>query len=271
VTRQGFTRSTASVRRGIFIDAREMLLRIIYEFEEEVGVPPRRAALRDRLGITRSAVGQHVARLADDGLVMLSPHNQILLTTAGRAAATVVMRKHRLAERLLVDVIGLDWELSHLEASRWQHVLGERVERRLLRILDDPTVSPYGNPIPGLGELEPSLAGTDGADPGPPLVTIVAAAKAGIGRVLLCRIPEHLQSDVGLLARLRAANLLPGRSVEIVVAEGNAVRAASATGELVLDATASRTILVTAEGEAAAIHPSSGARSGSPRPAHSSI
>ena len=84
------------------------------------------------------------------------------------------MRKHRLAERLLTDVIGLDWELVHAEACRWEHVMSETVERRLLELLDHPTESPYGNPIPGLDELG-DVSGEDFMDNVEPLS---AAAEA---------------------------------------------------------------------------------------------
>ena len=78
---------------------------------------------------------------------------QLTLTSAGRGLATRVMRKHRLAECLLVSVIGLPWEDVHVEACRWEHVMSEEVERRLVRVLNNPTTSPFGNPIPGLLDL----------------------------------------------------------------------------------------------------------------------
>ena len=88
-----------------------------------------------------------------DGLVTVEGDRHLQLTEEGNSLAMRVMRKHRLAERLLTDVIGLDWELVHEEACRWEHVMSETVERRLLELLDHPTESPYGNPIPGLAEL----------------------------------------------------------------------------------------------------------------------
>ena len=88
-----------------------------------------------------------------DGLLTVEGDRHLELTEEGNRLATRVMRKHRLAERLLTDVIGLDWELVHAEACRWEHVMSETVERRLIELLDHPTESPYGNPIPGLDEL----------------------------------------------------------------------------------------------------------------------
>jgi DtxR family transcriptional regulator, Mn-dependent transcriptional regulator len=132
------------------IDSTEMYLRTVLELEEE-GVVPLRARIAERLDQTVPTVSQTVARMERDGLltVTLTGDRRIELTPQGRSAATRVMRKHRLAECLLVDVIGLDWQLVHDEACRWEHVMSETVERRLLEILGHPTESPYGNPIPG--------------------------------------------------------------------------------------------------------------------------
>src|SRR5215204_11581 len=129
-----------------------MYLRTIYELEEE-GVVPLRARIVERLGQSGPTVSQTVSRMERDGLVIVSDDRHLELTEQGRARAVSVMRKHRLAERLLVDVIGLEWEHVHAEACRWEHVMSEAVERRLLEILDHPKESPYGNPIPGLEEL----------------------------------------------------------------------------------------------------------------------
>ena len=94
-----------------------------------------------------------MARMERDGLVVVAGDRHLELTDSGRGRAVSVMRKHRLAERLLTDVIGLEWELVHAEACRWEHVMSEAVERKLVQLLDNPTISPYGNPIPGLDEL----------------------------------------------------------------------------------------------------------------------
>src|SRR3954469_12616188 len=134
------------------IDTTEMYLRTIFELEEE-GVVPLRARIAERLGQSGPTVSQTVARMERDGLLNVADDRHLELTDKGRHEAVGVMRKHRLAERLLVDVIGLDWEDVHIEACRWEHVMSESVERRLLELLDHPTESPYGNPIPGLSEL----------------------------------------------------------------------------------------------------------------------
>src|SRR5881628_2620670 len=120
------------VRRGRrpvsdLIDTTEMYLRTIYELEEE-GIVPLRARIAERLGQSGPTVSQTVARMERDGLLSVSGDRHLELTDLGREKATRVMRKHRLAERLLLDVIGLEWEFVHDEACRWEHVMSDRVE-----------------------------------------------------------------------------------------------------------------------------------------------
>ena len=134
------------------IDTTEMYLKTIFELDEE-GITPLRARIAERLGHSGPTVSQTVARMERDGLIHLADDRQLQFTERGRTLATRVMRKHRLAERLLVDVIGLEWEFVHDEACRWEHVMSERVERKILALLADHHNSPYGNPIPGLDEL----------------------------------------------------------------------------------------------------------------------
>jgi len=134
------------------IDTTEMYLRTVYELEEE-GVVPLRARIAERLGQSGPTVSQTVARMERDGLLHVADDRHLELTEQGRHEAIGVMRKHRLAERLLVDVIGLDWEDVHIEACRWEHVMSEAVERRIVALLVKPLVCPHGNPIPGLDDL----------------------------------------------------------------------------------------------------------------------
>src|SRR6476659_1079781 len=121
----------------------EMYLRTIYELVEE-GIVPLRARIAERLHQSGPTVSQTVARMERDGLLTVEGDRHLQLTDEGRSLATAVMRKHRLAECLLVDVIGLDYADVHEEACRWEHVMSERVERKLLQVLDNPTESPYG-------------------------------------------------------------------------------------------------------------------------------
>jgi DtxR family Mn-dependent transcriptional regulator len=147
-----------------------------------------------------------------DGLVTVEGDRHLELTPEGNRLATRVMRKHRLAERLLTDVIGLDWELVHAEACRWEHVMSETVERRLVDLLDHPTESPYGNPIPGLAEL-----GELGADSkflsGTELLSDLAGAKQSSVRVR--RISEELQKDEPLMGTLRRVGAMPDKVVAV--------------------------------------------------------
>src|SRR6201991_2160894 len=139
-------------RMNDLVDTTEMYLRTIYDLEEE-GVVPLRARIAERLDQSGPTVSQTVSRMERDGLLHVAGDRHLELTEKGRSLAVSVMRKHRLAERLLVDVIGLEWEQVHSEACRWEHVMSEAVERKLVRLLDHPTTSPSGNPIPGLDEL----------------------------------------------------------------------------------------------------------------------
>ena len=140
------------------VDTTEMYLRTILDLEEEA-IVPLRARISERLGHSGPTVSQTIARMERDGLVVVEGDRHLELTAEGRSKAMHVMRKHRLAERLLADVIGLDWEFVHDEACRWEHVMSEQVERRLIEMLGHPTESPYGNPIPGLDELGVHAAG----------------------------------------------------------------------------------------------------------------
>src|SRR3974377_1440450 len=134
------------------IDTTEMYLRTIFELEEEGGVPLR-ARLAGGLGHSGPTVSQTVARMERDGLVHVAGDRHLTLSDTGRTLATRVMRKHRLAECLLVGVIMLPWEEVHIEACRWEHVISENVERRLVELLGYPVRCPHGNLIPGLAEL----------------------------------------------------------------------------------------------------------------------
>jgi DtxR family Mn-dependent transcriptional regulator len=189
------------------IDTTEMYLRTILDLEEE-GIVPLRARISERIGHSGPTVSQTVARMERDGLVVVSGDRHLELTPSGRSKAVHVMRKHRLAERLLADVIGLDWEYVHDEACRWEHVMSEQVERRLVEILGHPTHSPYGNPIPGLAEL--------GVEPAAPFMqgvrNVLTALDEGGGsaRGVIRRLAEPAQFDPDLLARFKVAGLLPG-------------------------------------------------------------
>ena len=193
------------------VDTTEMYLRTIYDLEEE-GIVPLRARIAERLEQSGPTVSQTVARMERDGLVRVAGDRHLELTATGRALAISVMRKHRLAERLLVDVIGMPWEDVHDEACRWEHVMSENVERRLLTVLDNPTTSPYGNPIPGLAEL----GVTGQSDDDTALVRLVDLPE-GESAVIVRRMSEHAQADGELIADLREAGVVPNARITATV------------------------------------------------------
>jgi DtxR family transcriptional regulator, Mn-dependent transcriptional regulator len=200
------------------IDTTEMYLRTVYELEEE-GVTPLRARIAERLEQSGPTVSQTVARMERDGLVQVAGDRHLELTPEGRAKAVSVMRKHRLAELLLVNVIGLEWEHVHTEACRWEHVMSEAVEKKVFALLGEPSVSPYGNPIPGLDELRGGLAELPTRTPTPDeagLVRLDEFARSGGGKVVIRRIAEHVQLNEALMAGLKSAGVLPGSDIEVV-------------------------------------------------------
>lgn len=184
------------------IDATEMYVRTVWELEEE-GITPIRARLAERLGLSAPSVSETVSRLESEGLLRLTGDRTLELTEEGRALAVSVMRKHRLAECLLVDVIGLEWERVHEEACRWEHVISDQVEQKLVELLGGPTRCPHGNPIPGLAEGERSDV----------LGNLAAAAERGVP-VRIERLSEKLQGDVDAMRSLASNGLMPGTVVE---------------------------------------------------------
>ncbi len=193
------------------IDTTEMYLRTIFELEEE-GIVPLRARIAERLGHSGPTVSQTIARMERDGLVSVAGDRHLELSDQGRRRATRVMRKHRLAERLLVDVLGLEWEYVHDEACRWEHVMSDRVERKIVALLPDVRTSPYGNPIPGLDELGPAEQPDDFRAG---LATLRDIAGDEVVEVVVRRIGEPLQADHEALALLTAAGLLPGQPAQV--------------------------------------------------------
>ena len=212
------------------IDTTEMYLRTIFELQEE-GIVPLRARIAERLHQSGPTVSQTVARMERDGLLTVEGDRHLQLSDEGLRLATRVMRKHRLAERLLTDVIGLDWELVHAEACRWEHVMSETVERRLVELLGHPTESPYGNPIPGLDELGETGNGEDFMD-GVEALDQVATTNVET-RVLVRRISEPIQTDETLMAALRRVGALPDKVVTVAAgAEGVLLGSGGETAEI---------------------------------------
>lgn len=190
------------------VDTTEMYLRTILELEEE-GIAPLRARIAERLRQSGPTVSQTVARMERDGLLTVDGDRHLQLSETGRKYAVSVMRKHRLAELLLVNVIGMPYESAHEEACRWEHVMSDDVERRVFELLGRPTRSPYGNPIPGLAELDHTAPEPEG-EPERNL-----AFPGLTGAVVVRRICESLQTDIDLLRRLHAAGVDPGAKVTV--------------------------------------------------------
>ncbi len=179
----------------------EEYLEAIFALQEE-GIPVIQARLAERLDKAAPSVSEMLDRLEDEGFIVRSAR-QISMTPQGAALATGVVRKHRLAERLLVDIIGLDWDKAHLEAGRWEHVISDEVEDRLVVILGNPTTCPHGNPIPG-------------ATPPDSHQRPLADARVG-DRITIERITESIEHDTASLTYLNDHGLTPGAIATVKV------------------------------------------------------
>jgi DtxR family Mn-dependent transcriptional regulator len=177
----------------------EEYLEAIHELGEE-GMVVIQARLAERLGHSAPAVSEMIRRLRDEGYVQVRGRS-LLLTDQGRRVAESVVRKHRLAERLLTDIIGLPWEKAHLEAGRWEHVISDEVEARLVEVLGHPTTCPHGNPIPGSGGTEPILSALSDSRRG--------------DHIRLERVTEQVEIDLDSLAYLSAAGFVPGTEATV--------------------------------------------------------
>jgi len=203
----------AKITLNDLVDTTEMYLRTILELEEE-GVPPLRARIAERLHQSGPTVSQTVARMERDGLLTVENDRHLVLTEDGRAVAVSVMRKHRLAELLLVNVIGMPYEEAHEEACRWEHVMSDSVEKKVYELLNKPTRSPYGNPIPGLEALGLPDELHSGLEP-------VSTGERNLafpglsGSVVVQRICESVQTNADVLRQLHEAGIDPGTTVTV--------------------------------------------------------
>ena len=203
------------------IDTTEMYLRTVFELEEE-GIVPLRARIAERLAQSGPTVSQTVARMERDGLLHVAGDRHLTLSDHGRTLATRVMRKHRLAECLLVSVIELPWEEVHIEACRWEHVISEHVERRLFEMLGHPDRCPHGNVIPGLDELGLPPQSPDQLDEkasGSADEAMTNAASREPAPVVVQRISEQIQSDLALMLKLKRTGIQPGREVMLAASD----------------------------------------------------
>ena len=186
----------------------EQYLETILELEE-FGIVPLRARIVERLGVSAPAVSETVRRLEREGYLTLDGDRVLHLTGTGRAYATSMLRRHRLAELLLADVLKVPWSQVHEEACRLEHAISDNLEAHLVKLLGDPGVCPHGNPIPGSANI---------VDPGPlqPLSTVQPGRSC-----VVRRIDEHLQTQIDHMRELESAHLLPGQEV-LVSASGGA-------------------------------------------------
>jgi DtxR family Mn-dependent transcriptional regulator len=201
----------------------EEYLETILELEES-GIPPMRARLVERLGVSAPAVSETVGRLAREGYVTLDEQRVVHLTDEGRGYATSIMRRHRLAERLLVDVLKVPWHQVHEEAGRLEHAISANLEAHLVRLLGDPATCPHGNPIPG-------SASPASADPLEALGTLAPGTKAEVRR-----ISEEIEADGDSMLLLEEAGLIPGNDVTIGATTRGRVSVCTDVGESVVPA-----------------------------------
>jgi len=213
-------------------DATEEYLEAILAIEED-GVVPLRARLVERLGLSAAAVSETVGRLSDHGYVELHGDRSLHLTDKGRRLATTVVRRHRLAERLLTDVIGLEWEKVHREADRWEHAISADVEEKLVLFLGDPATCPHGNPIPGSKHAKRRAP-------------MVALAKAEPGPFTVARISEKLELSDDGLKLIANAQLMPGCTAEVLEQTTDGIQVKTSSGEHVVPTAVAEQLYVSA-------------------------
>jgi DtxR family Mn-dependent transcriptional regulator len=213
-----------------FHPAFEEYCEAIFELRED-DVEVIQARIAERLMVSRPAVSEMIKRLEAEKLVAVD-RNAITLTAAGDRLAQRVVRRHRLAERLLTDILGLSWAFAHKEAGKWEHVISEPVEEALVRVLGDPTTCPHGNPIPGADYVAPDTR---------PLSEVTVGEAFTVSR-----IPEELEFAPGLLEFLEESEVLPGRAGRITAASPDGTTTVEIDGRAVgIGAFASQRILVT--------------------------
>lgn len=202
----------------------------IWELRED-DIDVIQARIAERLEVSRPAVSEMIRRMEHEGLIDLGA--TISLTPAGLTLAERVVRRHRIAERFLTDVLGLSWADAHAEAGKWEHVISESVETALVRVLGEPTTCPHGNPIPGADYEAPATKALSALEIGSPFT--------------VSRIPEELEFEPGLLDFLEANSLQPGRSGVLTALSPDGTATVEIEGRHVgIGSFASERILVTA-------------------------
>lgn len=219
---------------GDFHPAVEEYLETIYELEE-AGIVPMRARIVERLGVSAPSVSETVKRLEREGYLTLDASKAMVLTESGRKYATDMVRRHRLAERLLVDVLKVPWHQVHEEACRLEHAISDNLERHLVTLLDDPGTCPHGNPIPGSARGVPA-GGT----------VALTEAPAGL-RTEVRRIDEHLETDPAALLFLERAALTPGAALTVEGPSGDAIVVTTAAGAVEVPRTTATLVYVSSD------------------------
>ena len=203
----------------------------IFELRED-DLDVIQARIAERLNVSRPAVSEMMRRLETEGLIT-TKGTAIKLTRDGEALAQRVVRRHRLAERFLTDVLGLSWAVAHHEAGKWEHVMSDAVESAMDRVLGEPTTCPHGNPIPGSSYEAPDA-------------TPLADVGVGAG-FTVTRIPEELEFTPGLLDFLEESSLLPGHSGRVTALSPDGTITVEIDGRHIgIGSFASSRILVTA-------------------------
>ena len=211
---KGAATGRAGARAREWHPAFEEYCEAIFELRED-DIDVIQARIAERLEVSRPAVSEMIRKMEAEGLVSVEG-TRIRLTTAGGELAEQVVRRHRLAERLLTDVLGLSWAEAHEEAGKWEHVISDRVEGAIVRLLDDPTTCPHGNPIPGSPYLAPDAVTLDTLEPG---TTFTVA-----------RIPEELEFTPGMLEFLEGSALVPGSRGTVTAAAPDGSRTVEVDG-----------------------------------------
>jgi DtxR family Mn-dependent transcriptional regulator len=189
------------------------------------------ARIADRLRVSRPSVSEMIKRLTEERLILVTD-GHITLTDSGEELAQRVVRRHRIAERFMTDILGLSWALAHREAGRWEHVMSDAVEEAMRQKLGNPTTCPHGNPIPGSGYAAPPA---------------VSLSKLNTGQSFtVSRIPEELEFSPGMLEFLENTNLMPGMSGQVSTTNDKGDMTLSVEGhDIVVEKFATERILVT--------------------------
>lgn len=196
----------------------EDYLQLIYTMQRE-GEEVIAARLKERKGVSAPTAWATLKRMERDGLVRLGEDHHIVLTPRGKELAESIIRRHMLAERLLTDILKVEWADVHDEAHRMEHAISPRIEQQILRLLDNPTTCPHGNPIPGYQR---------GPQPQVRPLRQVAVGET----VVINNIAEHAEDDAELMHYLQRSGLTPGRRLHMdEVARANATLTVSLVDE----------------------------------------